>query len=338
MTDQYVQSTFMCTKKTLSACKNEFFQNHPELEYVEVDGDGNCFFRALAAYYEKTGKSIHGVNDPTNFQELRQYIVARFRQQIANNVELRTIYLPGYNERASTENGIEEILNELGTSCVWNVPAFDMMVERAPSYLNINLRLYKINVMDNSNKLAITESLYTPHGEQFNPNRTTISIFLGANHYGLIWPKNSNASQVQNNASMAAALQMMNVNNKPKNNNAAFAKQLQNLNLENKFSNVSSVVSNVSSIGSINEFPIENAMNEYPYKTTTVKEIKELLDEYGVKYHAKNTKEKLYGAFLLAFMTNVNDRTKRNLKNIKYIKKVKSRKAARNARRKTLKK
>lgn len=61
-----VKSTFICKKKsTPASCKAQFLTHKKdELQYVEVKGDGNCFFRSIAAYYKRTGKHVDGVTNP----------------------------------------------------------------------------------------------------------------------------------------------------------------------------------------------------------------------------------------------------------------------------------
>ena len=392
MADGLVINTYICKAKTQSACAKEFLNVHPELKYVEVEGDGNCFFRSLAAYYKLHPElSIDGIHNPTNFNELRQYIVYRFGQQINEDDELRNIFLPALNERP-----IEIILSELATTCIWNVPVFEMMIERVSTILNINLRLYRINRQQGT-PLTVTESFYTPSPGLIAD--TTISVFLASNHYGLIIPtgnvhgmpvvaakkkpsktmkKSAANKKEQENINAAINASMYNYEMaafKQQMNNAKFAEELQQLQISNKkniskkqkkpkvgvlpiiaqnvvhnvapnsYHSNSSFISNASlasSVGSFNGFNIENAKKQYPYGKTKATEIKEMLDAYGIEYPSKASKETLYGEFLMAFVANINERTRVTLQSkkhsVKQNKKVTSRKAARNARRASIKK
>lgn len=363
MADARVQRTFVCTKKTEDACRKEFLERHPELEYVRVEGDGNCFFRSLAAYYERTGEQIAGVTHPTDFEELRRYIVHRFGQQIAQDNELRDIFLPALNERP-----INVILAELATSCVWDVPVFEMMVERVPIILNSNLRIFRIN--RNNGRYTVTESLHTPHDEKFNPNRTTISIFLASSHYGLIFPRNHILSKEQQNMNAAIAASMQNIElteakqqQKQMNNNAKLAANIAKLNIVNKkplktrrkptvgvlpvapfrvlsnYSNSSAVspASPASPISWNNGMNIEEIQEEYPYRKYTIKDIKEYLNAYNINYNSKSKKDELYGTFIWRMKEDINERTRHALHTKKQAKKFATkesvRKAAREARR-----
>lgn len=360
-----VRSKFTCEKgRNTTQCKSDFLDAHPEFEHVKVLGDGNCFFRSIAAYYERNkGLKIDGVHNPTDHKELRRYVVHQFGQQITNpqdehEMELSSVYLPALNERP-----IEKILTQLATTCTWNVPAFEVMVERTAPILNINLRLFRMNqekidpnkeLTKNNTRLTITESFY--HSR--TPVSTTISILLIGGHYELLYPTNLNSNM---EAAIAASMNGYSTNSYSMNklanpqhinmNNQKYAEEFQQLKINNKklaaapnsYDSNSSVVSNASFASSVDSLNgnIENAKKEYPYKTTTVKEIKAMLDNYGIEYHSKDNKEMLYGTFLIAFMENTTQRTKTILQQqkqaSKQANKVASRKVARNAKRATKK-
>jgi hypothetical protein len=227
MEDSRVRSTFTCkAKSTQDSCRQQFLYAHPELKYVKVLGDGNCFFRAIAEYYKRTGEDLDGVRDPTDYRELRDYIVRRFKEQINEDPELHSILM------ALNDRPINKIISELAKTCVWNVPAFEMMVERVPILLNINLIIYKVR-RGKSGPYTVTESLHTPHDGP--PAPTTISIFLASNHYGLIFPidaeslvsdenEDENENENENNNALQAAINASLYNNsksKLKSNNNA---------------------------------------------------------------------------------------------------------------------
>ena len=225
MENSRVRSTFTCkAKSTQDSCRQQFLYAHPELKYVKVLGDGNCFFRAIAAYYKRTGEDLDGVRDPTDYRELRDYIVRRFKEQINEDPELHSILM------ALNDRPINTILSELAKTCVWNVPAFEMMVERVPILLNINLIIYKIR-RGKSGPYTVTESIHTPHDGP--PVPTTISIFLASSHYGLIFPidaeslvsdenenenNDENENENENNNALQAAMKASLYNNNSKSN------------------------------------------------------------------------------------------------------------------------
>jgi hypothetical protein len=184
--DQRVKSEFVCKKKnpkskkeimSIIKCRDQFLAAKKDvLTYVDVKGDGNCFFRTIAAYYRRTGGHIPGVHRPSDHRELRRYIVGEFSKQVYDDPELASVL------SALSAKPIEKMLSKLAKSCVWRVPAFEMMVERTPAIIGVNLRMYRVN--NNGGKYTVTESLYTPHDGPAMP--TTISMLLSGGHYGLI--------------------------------------------------------------------------------------------------------------------------------------------------------
>jgi hypothetical protein len=196
MADGLTVLRHVCKAKTQSECTKEFFKLHQtSLAYVKVDGDGNCFFRSLSAYYELHPElSIDGVHDPTNFHELRQYIVKKLKHQLETREEIRE-FLPYIDNRP-----LDIILSELATTCIFDIPIFELMTERVSTILNINLNLYRVNIKiidpDKDAKgdniiLSISESFYKPDpGIHAN---ATISIFLASYHYGLVIPNSDSA-------------------------------------------------------------------------------------------------------------------------------------------------
>lgn len=399
-----VRSIFPCNQgKSESICKKQFLKEHPQFEFVDVEGDGNCMFRAIAEFYRRSGRTVPGIAHPENYIELRRYAVEQFIRFIMDNIDIQMglididyqfrlqrheqhkehlqntmIFLKKSKKSIQqalaalppiVERTAEQILDELREVGSWDNAAFDMMVERVPAILNVNLSIYIINPPTSQNKnYVVSNYMHTPNDgpEAF----TTIHLILADNHYGLLYPKNQENANL--NAAIAASMhnaeRVAHNQQQINNNNARFAEQLQQLQINNKprstrkkpsvgvlpivannvannvapnsYHSNSSIVSNTSlasSIGSFNGFSIENAQEEYPYKTTTVKQLKELLDTYGIKYGSKDTKETLYGLFLMAFMENINKRTRVKLQSNKHsakqASKVASRKAARNARR-----
>lgn len=343
------KNIFQCKSKNDYDCKDEFLDANPQLEYEEVKSDGNCFFRSLAAYYSRTGEQIHGIHDPTDFHELRTYIVRKFGELIPHDDELQAV-LPAINTRP-----IQTILSELSRTCVWNVPVFEMMVERVSDILHINLMIYRVNTNKNKktkkNEFTVTWRLYTPRS---GPSATTISVFLAANHYGLIFPReagrvspqtaalasalaasvaknkaislsapayNNNAENAfveaflkprRNTSKKAAVRSLSNANNdkvkaaiaqslaNPKNAynenlNRAIAESLAWMHInepgaQRRNTRKKSAKKKVVSVG----MSFENIEQQLPYKTTTKKQIEQLLKEHGVSYSSGAKKESLY--------------------------------------------
>jgi hypothetical protein len=179
---------YTCKKKSSKEqCRLEFLENHPEWEYVRVKGDGNCLFRSMGEFYSRTGMILPGVDDPTDYVELRKYITGQFKNYVLQHNYLSTIIANDDAEDRrrkkikNAERNIVTILNDLPQNCVWDTAAFEHMLPFIPSILNANLAIYKINV-DNT----ISRTLLTPNDGPEVP--ITISLFLASNHYGLLYP------------------------------------------------------------------------------------------------------------------------------------------------------
>ncbi len=196
MAQNRVQDEYYCTGRTQESCRKQYLSEHRDLKYVRVPGDGNCFFRSIAAYYRRENKyldHVHpGIVNPRRYHQLRRYIVQQLGLQIERENYLQGTLKALYNDpkkyrKMRNKNGeisIKKILSKLARQCVWKVPAFDMMVERVPIILNINLIIYKVE--GDSSQYYVTKSVYTPYDGA--PVPTTISIFLESNHYGLVFP------------------------------------------------------------------------------------------------------------------------------------------------------
>lgn len=373
-----MEDTFICTSKTQSDCKDEFFEANPHLEYHRVDSDGNCFFRSLAEYYQLTGETLRGVRNPTNHEELRAFIVGRFGDMLRRDPELMGFL------RLENQRPLGEILSELGRTCVWNVYAFEVMMPQVSTILGINLVIYKVNrPTDYQPYYNVSRSVYTPRNGP--AAKTTISVFLALNHYGLVFPRNASVSQAaqaaqasnsssimkmvknlnnQNalNAALAASMNQLKLNTQKKNSNlnaalaasmnqlrlntqkrnrnrnAALAasmnrmilnspkkntkKKMNNYNIEAALAasmnqmklntrrrnneNAALAAALAASMKEPNSEPtgltVENVQGEFPYKTTTIAEIKSVLDTYRVKYSQKAKKEELYGLLMMTLL------------------------------------
>ena len=150
------------------------------LEYVYVNPDGDCFFRSIAEYYQRTGEEID-VN-VTNVTELRHYIIGILRSLIDGNDEesthLRAKILEGVNNKNSEERLIQ-IFKTLSDPYLYDVDAFDIMVEITPRILNVNLRLIAkgpYGISDRIIKAPIN-------------NASTIILCLYKSHFGLLYPE-----------------------------------------------------------------------------------------------------------------------------------------------------
>ena len=176
-----------------STCLDSLLDVMPELQYVEVPDDGDCFFHSIAAYYKRTGGIIidrdtyFPVNvDPTNPRELRSYIVKEF-------IKLVVAKEPPYPELITgilIENRTNKSLKQLNKSGAWAMNTFDTMINAVPTILMIHLNIYVVNQSQLHQGHVITKAVYQPKQPELLNERglPTINLFLSGNHYGLLYP------------------------------------------------------------------------------------------------------------------------------------------------------
>ena len=196
-----------------STCLDTLLDIMPELQYIEVPDDGDCFFHSIAAYYKRTGGIIIDRDtdlpldiDPTNPRALRSYIVEEF-------IKLVVAKEPPYPELISTiliENRTRKSLSQLDKSGVWAVNTFDTMINAVPTILMINLNIYVVN-QSQYQGYVITKAVYRPKQPELLNGRglPTINLFLSGNHYGLLYPVGGDnvrsLEQIQENNSILSS-------------------------------------------------------------------------------------------------------------------------------------
>jgi hypothetical protein len=165
-------------KGNSSTCLDALLDVMPELQYIEVPDDGDCFFHSIAAYYKRTGRHVDGLVNPTNSQALREFVAQHFLNMFENDPDLSNAIL----ER--DHNDVLRLFEE----GFWVGDVCDLMIQRIPRILNINLNVYGVNKQNvkNDSPFAITRSSHVPI-HHVN-NIPTINLFLSKGHYGLLYP------------------------------------------------------------------------------------------------------------------------------------------------------
>ena len=161
-----------------STCLDALLVEMPELQYIEVPDDGDCFFHSIAAYYKRTGRHVDGLVNPTNSQALRVFVAEKFSIMFKNDPGLKNSIL----ERNHKD------VKRLSKNGFWEGDVCDLMIQRIPRILNINLNVYGVNKQNvkKDSPFAITRASYVPI-HHVN-NIPTISLFLSERHYGLLYP------------------------------------------------------------------------------------------------------------------------------------------------------
>jgi len=204
---------FRCVHDPNRSCLQQFLEDRPELTYVHVKPDGDCFFNSIAEYYKRTGEQIHGL-DPTDVVALRKFIMERARPIIDENEAMRQQILADdlnmqkkslqkkkksapkrllQKKEETNDERLDKIFNKLSERYEYTDAAFDVIVQITPFILNVNLSIYSMTFGTVSNTL---------HPAQ-NPDAPTIILYLSGAHYGLLYPIDgpnvrSNAQKIEN--------------------------------------------------------------------------------------------------------------------------------------------
>lgn len=218
----HLNSVFKCVNDPDLTCLQQFLINHSTLTYVHVKPDGDCFFNSIAEYYKRTGEQIRGLDNPTDVVALRKFIIERARLMIDENEDMRQQILTEEPEpqikkksapkklsqkkeepaqETNTER-LDKIFNKLSERYVYEVPAFDVIVQITPLILNVNLSIYSMtgNIVSN-----------TLHPARNRNVVSTIILYLSGRHYGLLYP--AAGPNVRSNAQKIANMQADNNNN-----------------------------------------------------------------------------------------------------------------------------
>jgi len=218
----HLNSVFKCVNDPDLTCLQQFLINHSTLTYVHVKPDGDCFFNSIAEYYKRTGEQIRGLDNPTDVVALRKFIIERARLMIDENEDMRQQILTEEPEpqikkksapkklsqkkeepaqETNTER-LDKIFNKLSERYVYEVPAFDVIVQITPLILNVNLSIYSMtgNIVSN-----------TLHPARNRNGVSTIILYLSGRHYGLLYP--AAGPNVRSNAQKIANMQADNNNN-----------------------------------------------------------------------------------------------------------------------------
>lgn len=228
MADGLVQSTFPCNQgKSESKCKAQFLEENPQFQFIDVIGDGNCMFRAIAEFYRLSGKPLPPIAYPENYAEpyevLRAYVVEQFSDYVLDDEDTQgTLVILDYDHRLQQqeeykkqlqdnmmyyknkknietiqqqidslppilERDIPTILTELAKTCEWNNAAFDMMGQRVATILHINTSIYIVNPPNKQHANYVVDN-YVQTPNNGPEADTTVHLILADGHYGLLYP------------------------------------------------------------------------------------------------------------------------------------------------------
>jgi hypothetical protein len=246
-------SVFKCEYDPNLTCLQQFLKNHSALTYVRIKPDGDCFFSSIAEYYKRTGGQIDGLANPTDVIALREFIMDRARKIIDSDEILHQLILTTepkkisksaqkkllqkkkqsvqemneeeMNEEEMNEERLDNIFDELSERYVFEVPAFDVIVQITSRILNVNLSIYSVtgNIVSNT--------LYRAPNPPRNRDVPTIILYLATKHYGLLYP--AAGPNIRSNAQKRENMQARNNKKNEYNATQAYIQRLMNKNERN---------------------------------------------------------------------------------------------------------
>lgn len=242
-----------CGKRSVKICLSEFLQERG-WKQIPILGDGNCFFRSIAKYYEMSGEP-----HAPNHTQLRQQ-VADFIESKADNSDTNTLSVI-----AGLTNNVDGAIDKLRKDKVWNVEIFEMVPPYMARALGVHIDIYDSRSYKKPEKKLWKEvngvKQYRMTEEQPTmievnhlvpdvPSATRINLLrVYEGHYDLLWPDNkldNNNSKSNNNnnnnqeeANLKAAIKASKYTAKVEAlkqqiHNAELAKQLKQLSIANK--------------------------------------------------------------------------------------------------------
>ena len=235
-----------CGKREVEECLEEFLQEHG-WKRIEVMGDGNCFFRAVAEHYK-----MAGISHPPDYTELRQRVADFIEYKVGSGdpdlpSTIVGLEITKRNEKKGVDpfEIIERSISKLREDRVWKIPIFELVPSNMAQALGVNINIYDSRSYKNPKKevWAIVNGIKEYRMTEFQPTKIEVNhlvpdapspihinlLRVYEGHYDLLWPSNG--------AHAAAAASMQNNNEKV--NTSMIAQQFQQFSIKNNSPKVS---------------------------------------------------------------------------------------------------
>jgi hypothetical protein len=112
-----VISSEQCTAGlSVDECEKEFKNNHRnEFEYIEVEGDGNCLFRALSEFYKRKDIGVPEFQNPKSWKPFRAFLINKLEELVKDNrnIEAQFELMIATNFANQTEAQETQILSRM---------------------------------------------------------------------------------------------------------------------------------------------------------------------------------------------------------------------------------
>jgi len=190
---------------TLPECQIEFLSRFGFDRYA-IRGDGNCFYRALAKYYELSRLPGHPALPKDYHKELREIVVLKMCEDIDRVKEVLIIN----NNSNDLDLAYKLVLDDLRKDGRWNADNADPVHEYAGIALDRRIRIFNKSESIPAQRIKLSQlanGSYT-YGVRpaqnakivcyiFNEGKRNMGsidlLRVGDGHYELLYPKNSAA-------------------------------------------------------------------------------------------------------------------------------------------------
>lgn len=196
---------------TLPKCQIEFLRRFGFKRY-DIPGDGNCFYRALAKYYELSRRAGYPALPKDYHKELREIVVLKMCEDIDR---VKEVLIINNNSNDPAAVAYQKVLDNLRKDGLWNAANADPVHEYAAIALDRRIRIFnKSDSIDatriRTGRLANGSYTYRTIPAQnakivcyiFNEgkrNMGTIDLLrVGDGHYELLYPEDPSAPNAVN--------------------------------------------------------------------------------------------------------------------------------------------
>jgi hypothetical protein len=187
------QTVFVCKSSRTSneKCINDF-EDETGFQFIDVEGDGNCFFHTMAMFYRFNG------NESKTQDILRQQLVKHMLDHYAD-----------YEPYGITKEEIEDFRKD-GT---WNNDVGDLVVPAAATAFNIRIKLYDLKPATKVPPARKRIILHT-YPEEGNYKETAHILRVNKGHFGFL-VDSSSVKIIANKTNKISIVENKNANPSP---------------------------------------------------------------------------------------------------------------------------
>ena len=196
---------------TLPKCQIEFLRRFGFKRY-DIPGDGNCFYRALAKYYELSRRAGHPALPKDYHKELREIVVLKMCEDIDR---VKEVLIINNNSNDPAAVAYQKVLDNLRKDGLWNAANADPVHEYAAIALDRRIRIFnksasideqriKLRRLDNGSFLyrtipAQNAKIVCYIFNEDKRNMGTIDLLrVGDGHYELLYPEDPSVANAVN--------------------------------------------------------------------------------------------------------------------------------------------